>query len=75
MDAILSATKNAAQVLDIADEVGTVMAGKYADIIMVEDDPLKNISVLHTPDKIKLVMQNGNIVKTREPIKTKYQYA
>ncbi len=75
MDAILSATKNAAQVLDIADEVGTVMAGKYADIIMVEGDPLKDISVLHTADKIKLVMQNGNIVKTREPIKTKYQYA
>lgn len=73
MDAILAATKNAAKVLNIADKVGTVEAGKLADIIMVDGDPLKDITVLHTADKIKLVMQSGNIVKTRPPIKVKYE--
>jgi len=65
MNAILAATKVAAEALRWQDQIGTVEKGKLADIIMVDGDPLKDISVLHTPEKIKLVMQDGHIVKTR----------
>ncbi len=56
MDAIRSATLGAAQALDIADETGSLVAGKAADIIAVAGDPLADITALGHVD---FVMRAG----------------
>ena len=42
------------------DRLGTIEAGRFADIIAVADDPLKNIAVL---DRVAFVMKNGVVYK------------
>src|SRR6267142_1094819 len=58
--AILSATAWAAELLDRQKDVGTVQAGRYADLIAVPGDPLKDIRVL---ERVPFVMKGGAIVK------------
>src|SRR5271165_4707283 len=60
MDAIQSATSQAAEMLDRKGELGVVAPGAYADIVAVGGDPLKNIEELK---KVKFVMKNGTVYK------------
>jgi imidazolonepropionase-like amidohydrolase len=71
MDAILSATRNAARAIKMDKELGTVEAGKLADIIAVKGDPLKNIAVLQEKKNIQMVMKEGNIYADRRAGKSK----
>jgi imidazolonepropionase-like amidohydrolase len=66
MEAILSATSVGADLLDMTDLVGSVEAGKYADLLIVDGDPLKDISILQDIDRIKMVMKGGEIVVQRD---------
>lgn len=59
-DAIRAATVNAAELLGWQDRVGVVEAGKYADLIAVNGDPLADITVLL---QVKFVMKEGIVVK------------
>ena len=59
-DSILSATMSAAQLLGESDNVGSISAGKYADIIGVSGNPLEDIKKLETID---FVMKGGEVVK------------
>lgn len=65
MDAIISATKNAAKAVGLESQIGTIEEGKIADIIVVDGNPLKNIGVLQEEKKIKMVMKEGKIIITR----------
>ena len=65
MAAIVSGTKTAAQVIGIEDQVGTIAAGKMADIILIDGDPLKDIGILHAENKIGMVMKEGKIIISR----------
>jgi len=56
MDAILAATRNAAELLGRSADVGTIETGKLADLVAVHGDPLKEIGVLETP---VAVLQGG----------------
>jgi len=60
MDAIYSATVSTAELFGIADETGTLEAGKLADLIAVTGDPLADISALRDID---LVMKSGAVAK------------
>ena len=60
MAAIWSATRVSAELLGIEDEVGTLEAGKLADLIAVDGDPLADISELESVD---FVMKKGEIYK------------
>src|SRR5207249_1412671 len=62
MEAIMAATKTNAEVLDMAEEIGTVEVGKLADLIVVDGDPLADIRILQDRLKIKMVMKGGKIV-------------
>ena len=64
MEAILSATRNAADLLGASDEVGSIQAGRYADIIAVAGDPLMDVSELQ---RVVFVMKGGIIYKDRAP--------
>lgn len=59
-DAILAATRNAADLIGAAADIGSVQAGRYADLIAVKDDPLVDISSL---ERVRFVMKGGAVVK------------
>lgn len=60
MDVIVSATVNAADLLDMSDSIGTIEKGKFADIIAVDSSPLENIDELLDVD---FVMKSGKVYK------------
>lgn len=62
MAAICAATRRGAELLGLADRLGTIERGKAADVLVVDGDPLDDISVLRAPERIGLVFKNGEIV-------------
>jgi imidazolonepropionase-like amidohydrolase len=63
MEAIVATTKTAAECLGWHDRLGTIEAGKLADIIICQIDPLADIHALADNDNIWMVMQEGKRVK------------
>ena len=59
MDAIVAATRNGADLLGLGDRVGTVEPGKIADLVIVDGDPLADISRL---GNAVCTIQGGRIV-------------
>jgi imidazolonepropionase-like amidohydrolase len=59
-EAIRAATVNAADLMGRSDKVGSIEAGKYADMIAVSGDPLSDITELQ---RVKFVMKGGAVVK------------
>jgi imidazolonepropionase-like amidohydrolase len=64
MQAIQAATTNAADLLGHSKEVGSIKPGKYADVIAVSGDPLRDISVL---EHVDFVMKDGAVYKETKP--------
>src|SRR5215471_85881 len=62
LEAIRTTTVNDADLLGWSDKVGTIEAGKYADVIAVDGDPLKDVTVL---ENVKFVMKGGEVVKNQ----------
>lgn len=62
MEAILAGTRNAAQLLGWEKRLGSLTPGKWADIVAVEGDPLKDI---HNMQKTVFVMKNGVLYKQK----------
>ena len=60
LQAIRAATLNASELMGWQDTVGTIEAGKYADLIAVEGDPLSDIATIQ---QVKFVMKGGKVVK------------
>ena len=58
--AIHSATSTAADLLGERDSLGTVEAGKFADIVAVPGDPLNDVSLM---EKVNFVMKGGEVVR------------
>ena len=65
MEALVAATKTAAEACGLGDKTGTIEAGKLADIIIVDGDPLKNIDILRDVNRIKVVMKEGKLEVNR----------
>ncbi|HJF76085.1 MAG TPA: amidohydrolase family protein [Brevibacterium linens] len=63
MQAIVAGTKNAAELLRLDSDLGTLEEGKLADFIVIDFDPLEDITPLATPDNVKVVVQGGAVVK------------
>jgi len=61
MEAIVAGTRNAAECCLLGEQVGTLEAGKLADILLVDGDPLADITVLQDPERIT-VYQEGALV-------------
>ncbi|MEO1595230.1 MAG: amidohydrolase family protein [Pseudomonadota bacterium] len=60
MDILVSATVNAADLIDMSDTLGTLEAGKHADIIALPDSPLDDVTALKT---VTFVMRGGKVFK------------
>ena len=65
LDVIRWATGNGAALLDRGDELGRVETGCLADLLIVDGDPLQDITCLEDPDKVLAVIQDGRVVKDR----------
>ena len=63
MDAIIAGTRNGARAAGLAGKIGELKKDGIADMIVVEDDPLKDISILMDKNKVMLVFKEGKIVK------------
>lgn len=62
LDTLKCATKTGAEILGREKELGTLEAGKIADVLVVDGDPVKDISILENRSRFIAVMQDG-IVK------------
>ncbi len=62
LDVITWATRNGAELTGRADELGTLEAGKLADLIVVDGDPSVDISVLADPGNVRTVLIGGRVV-------------
>jgi imidazolonepropionase-like amidohydrolase len=59
LQAIQTATIHGADLLGWSSKIGTLEAGKWADLIAVEGDPLKDVTTL---ERVKFVMKSGEVV-------------
>jgi imidazolonepropionase-like amidohydrolase len=62
-EALLSATRTNAALFGLADEIGTVEAGKRADLILIDGNPLDDVDILQDAARVQLVMRDGRIRK------------
>jgi imidazolonepropionase-like amidohydrolase len=66
LETLRSATSVNADLMNLGGQVGTIVSGAYADLLLVDGDPLTDISILTTPQKtIKLIMLEGKIITNR----------
>jgi imidazolonepropionase-like amidohydrolase len=67
LDVLTWATRNGADVLGRGEELGTVTAGKLADLLVVDGDPVADINVLRDPAALIAILQGGRLVTDRLP--------
>lgn len=63
MESIIAATAGVAKLFMREDELGKIKPGYFADVILVDGDPLKDIAILQEHDKLNVIMINGKIHK------------
>ncbi len=71
-EALVASTATAAAALGIGDQVGTIVPGRLADLVVVDGDPLERVGVLRDRDAIWLVVQSGalaaGVALERDPL-------
>jgi imidazolonepropionase-like amidohydrolase len=70
MQAIIAGTRTSAELCGVDDTLGTVEAGKIADLVVVRGDPLADIDALGDPANILLVVKEGRPVSDRAAMMT-----
>jgi imidazolonepropionase-like amidohydrolase len=63
MQAIVASTKTASECIHMWAYVGTLEPGKYADLLVVDGDPLEDITLLQDKGRLALIMQGGHAHK------------
>jgi imidazolonepropionase-like amidohydrolase len=63
MEALVAATRTNAEILGLADEIGTLEVGKRADLVAFAGDPLDNPKLFADPGSVVLVLQGGRVAK------------
>ena len=65
MQAIIASTRVAAELLHLDGQTGALAAGKLADLLVVEGDPLADLSILAQPDRLALIVKSGAAARDR----------
>ncbi len=63
MDAIISATKLGGEIMMMGNELGQIKPGYLADILLVDGNPLANVSILQDASKLMAIMKDGEFHK------------
>jgi imidazolonepropionase-like amidohydrolase len=63
MQAIVAATSTPARLIGMESEIGTLEAGKQADIVAVQGDPVDEIGLFGDPERIRMVVKGGRVVR------------
>lgn len=66
MGAIIASTRTNAELLRLEDEIGTVEAGKRADLIVLNGDPLADPGLFGEPHNVRMVVRDGLVVKDED---------
>jgi len=65
LDVIRWATRNGAGLLGHGDKLGTIAAGKIADLLVVDGDPIRDMAILQDRTKFDVIMKGGQLVECR----------
>lgn len=65
LDVIRWSTRNGAGLLGMGDEIGTIEAGKIADLLVVNGDPIRDIGVLKDRTRFDVIMKGGEFIESR----------
>ena len=63
MEALVMATKNGGDIMRMGGELGLVKEGYLADLLLVDGDPLKDLSILVGPHRLAMIMKDGRLYK------------
>jgi imidazolonepropionase-like amidohydrolase len=63
MEVLMSATRVNAALFRMSDRIGTVEPGKYADLLAVSGNPLRNLRVLQHQESLRVIMKGGRLHK------------
>jgi imidazolonepropionase-like amidohydrolase len=63
MEVLLSATKVNAELFRMSDKIGSVAPGKYADLIVVNGNPLRNLRCFQQSENPRLIMKGGKVYR------------
>lgn len=63
MEAIVATTQTASEVLGLGKKIGTLEKGKLADLVILDGDPLKDITLFQKKDKLLAIMKEGQFYK------------
>jgi len=67
VETLVAATRQAATVMGMYDEIGVVKENAFADLLLIDGDPLDDISILQDRAKILLIMKDGELYKPPPP--------
>jgi imidazolonepropionase-like amidohydrolase len=63
--ALIASTKHGGMACGMADKIGTLEPGKFADAIVVDGNPLEDVKILQDKARIRLVVKDGQVVVNR----------
>ena len=63
LEVLIATTRTNAELMGLAEDLGTLQIGKLADLLVVDGDPLSNLSLLGRPQGIPVIVQGGRVVK------------
>ena len=63
LDVIRWATGNGAELMGLGDDLGRIEAGRLADVVVVDGDPLQDITCLAEAGNVLAVLKGGKVVK------------
>jgi imidazolonepropionase-like amidohydrolase len=67
LEGVCAATYGSATALGLSSELGTVVSGSLADLVVVDGNPLADVRMLCDPERIWMVVQGGKVVAGRSP--------